>query len=59
MSVDQLEEGVMQLWRDTWNSDAFTRRKRYYRELLRARQAHAGQPPLDEVEEFYAIPVGA
>ena len=59
MSVEQLEEGVMQLWRDTWNHAAFARRKRYYRELLRARQAHPGQHPLDEVEEFYAVPAGA
>ncbi len=59
MSVEQLEEGVMQLWRDAWNVDAFTRRKQYYRELLRARQEQSGQMPMHEIEEFYALPVGA
>ncbi|MFQ5847405.1 MAG: B12-binding domain-containing radical SAM protein [Candidatus Methylomirabilales bacterium] len=59
MSVEQLEEGVMQLWRDTWNLDAFTRRKRYYRELLRGRQQHSGQDTSEEIEEFYALLAGA
>lgn len=58
MSVEQLEDGVMQLWRDTWNVDAFTRRKRYYRELLRARQEHPERDTTEEAEEFYALPVG-
>lgn len=58
MSVEQLEDGVMQLWRDTWNLDAFTRRKRYYRELLRARQDHFERDTTEEAEEFYALPVG-
>ncbi len=57
MSVEQLEEGVMQLWRDTWNVEAFTRRKRHYRELLRARQDRAEQETTAEVEEYYALPV--
>lgn len=59
MTVEQLEEGVMQLWKDTWNRDAFTRRKRYYRELLRARHQHSGNDAWEDVEEFYALPAGA
>jgi len=59
MSVEQLEEGVMQLWRDTWNAQAFSRRKRDYRALMRARQQKLAQPFKDEVEEFYALPAGA
>ena len=38
MSVEQLEDGVMQLWRDCWNGEAFARRKQHYRDLLRARR---------------------
>ena len=38
MTVEQLEDGVMQLWRDCWNVEAFTQRKNHYRELLRARR---------------------
>lgn len=51
MSVERLEEGVMQLWRECWNGAAFAERKRYYRELLRARRARDC-----EAEEFYALP---
>jgi radical SAM superfamily enzyme YgiQ (UPF0313 family) len=58
MSVEQLEEGVMELWRDTWNAEAFARRKRYYRELLRARQERSEQATLEEIEEYYALPAG-
>jgi radical SAM superfamily enzyme YgiQ (UPF0313 family) len=57
MSVEELEEGVMTLWRDTWNAASFTRRKRDYRALLRARAQQ--RPTHDEVEEFYAMPAGA
>lgn len=56
MSVEQLEEGVMGLWRETWNAEAFTRRKRYYRELLRARHGQAGRYAPDEAEEHFALP---
>ncbi len=35
MSVEQLEDGLMQLWQDTWNEDTFARRKKHYRQLLR------------------------
>ena len=59
MSVEQLEEGVMHLWRDTWNHEAFTRRKRHYRGLLRGKHEHRWQNTLEEVEEFYALPAGA
>lgn len=59
MTVDELEEGVMCLWRDTWNHDAFSRRKRYYRDLLRARHPHPGHDALEEMEKFFAVPAGA
>jgi radical SAM superfamily enzyme YgiQ (UPF0313 family) len=58
MSVEQLEEGVMQLWRDTWNAGALTERKRHYRQLLRARRTPWGRPTTDETDEFYALPSG-
>ncbi len=38
MTVEQLEDGVSQLWRDTWNADALAERKRHYRQLLRQRR---------------------
>jgi radical SAM superfamily enzyme YgiQ (UPF0313 family) len=56
MSVDELEDGVMGLWRDTWNREALAQRKRYYRALLRQRRAHTGEAAPDETEEFYALP---
>ncbi|MGE5851034.1 MAG: B12-binding domain-containing radical SAM protein [Candidatus Methylomirabilota bacterium] len=56
MSVDELEEGVMGLWRDTWNAEAFASRKRYYRELLRTRHGSADRHAGDEAEEFFALP---
>ncbi len=61
MTVEQLEEGVMQLWRDTWNAEAFAFRKRYYRQLLRGRREQAGRLPASwcaqaEADEFFALP---
>ena len=56
MSVEQLEDGVMALWRDTWNAEAFARRKRYYKELLRGRRRGAGSTVAEEVDEFFALP---
>ena len=56
MTVDQLEEGVMQLWRDTWNAEAFAARKRYYRELLRARRDHPAAHADAEADLYYALP---
>jgi radical SAM superfamily enzyme YgiQ (UPF0313 family) len=61
MTVDQLEEGVMQLWRDTWNAEAFAFRKRYYRQLLRDRREKVGNASPerelhDEADEFFALP---
>lgn len=61
MTVEQLEEGVMQLWRDTWNAEAFAFRKRYYRELLRERREKVGgvrpeREPHDEADEFFVLP---
>ena len=58
MTVEQLEEGVMQLWRDTWNAESFALRKHYYRELLRTRHSGLGQTVHDETDEFYALPSG-
>jgi radical SAM superfamily enzyme YgiQ (UPF0313 family) len=51
MTVEQLEEGVMALWRETWNAPALARRKRHYRQLLRGRPAsHVADAA------FYALP---
>ncbi len=41
MTVEQLEDGVMQLWRDCWNGDALAVRKAHYQRLLRARRGNA------------------
>ena len=41
MTVEQLEDGVMQLWRDCWNGDALAVRKAHYQRLLRARRGTA------------------
>ena len=49
MTVEQLAEGVMQLWRDTWNAEAYTRRKRHYRDLLRTRST-------EKADEYFALP---
>jgi radical SAM superfamily enzyme YgiQ (UPF0313 family) len=54
MSVEQLEEGVMGLWRNTWNAQALAERRRYYRELLRARRGLAAAVG-DESEEAFAL----
>ncbi|HKY09428.1 MAG TPA: DUF4070 domain-containing protein, partial [Candidatus Binatia bacterium] len=53
MTVEALEEGVMQLWRDIGNAESFARRKRHYRAILRGRPHQRVQ---DEAEEFYAMP---
>lgn len=53
MSVEQLEDGVMGLWRNVWNADALAMRKRHYRDLLRQRR-HQGSE--EEADEFYALP---
>jgi radical SAM superfamily enzyme YgiQ (UPF0313 family) len=58
MSVEQLEEGVMQLWRDTWNAQALAFRKRHYRQLLRARHDVLGRAVPDESDELFALPTG-
>jgi radical SAM superfamily enzyme YgiQ (UPF0313 family) len=54
MSAETLEEGLMGLWRDTWNAQALAERKRYYRELQRARRHHTGAVHVEE-EEGYAL----
>jgi radical SAM superfamily enzyme YgiQ (UPF0313 family) len=56
MTVEQLEDNLVSLWRDTWNAEAFARRKRHYRDLLRARR-HAGRDEqAEEADEFFALP---
>jgi radical SAM superfamily enzyme YgiQ (UPF0313 family) len=56
MSVEELEEGVISLWRDTWSVEAYARRKKYYRELLGARRPPAGWTTTDRAEEWFAFP---
>jgi radical SAM superfamily enzyme YgiQ (UPF0313 family) len=56
MTVDELEDGVMALWKDTWNAQAQSERKRYYRQLLRQRRKRAGENDLHESDEMYALP---
>jgi radical SAM superfamily enzyme YgiQ (UPF0313 family) len=59
MTVEQLEGGLMALWRDTWNAEAFAARKRYYRQLLKARRGGGQAEEADgEAEEFFALPSG-
>jgi radical SAM superfamily enzyme YgiQ (UPF0313 family) len=56
MTVEQLEDGVMQLWRDCWNAEALSVRKRYYRQLLRARGELLRWETPDETDEYFALP---
>ncbi len=56
MTVEQLEEGAMQLWRDCWNSQALAERKRYYRQLLRSRRETAPYAAC-EAEQYFALTV--
>ena len=56
MSVEQLEAGVMDLWRGTLNEKALAFRNRYYRQLLRARRQQLGQDPAAEADLFYPQP---
>lgn len=60
MTVAELEDGVCRLWRDTWNAEAFAKRKAYYRQLLRNRRGRneptSGPRAQDEADMFYALP---
>ena len=61
MSVEQLENGLMQLWRDTWNAEAFAFRKNYYRQLLRGLRNGTGSPLTEpdavaEADRYFALP---
>jgi radical SAM superfamily enzyme YgiQ (UPF0313 family) len=61
MSVEQLENGLMQLWRDTWNAEAFAFRKHYYRQLLRGLRNGTGSPltqpdAVAEADRYFALP---
>ena len=53
MTVDQLEEGVMGLWRHCWNSQALADRKAHYRGLLRARGMRPGR---ESADLYYPVP---
>ena len=55
MTVEQLEEGVMKLWRDTWNAETYSRRKQHYRQLLRERRS--GEATVADAEAV-ALPTG-
>jgi radical SAM superfamily enzyme YgiQ (UPF0313 family) len=50
MSVEELENGVMRLWRDTWSPESVMRRKRDYRTLLQARARVT-----DKIEQSYTL----
>ncbi len=56
MTVDQLEEGVMGLWRHCWNSQALADRKAHYRNLLRARGMRPGR---ESADLYYPVPENA
>jgi radical SAM superfamily enzyme YgiQ (UPF0313 family) len=56
MSVEQLEEGMIQLWRDTWNAAALAERKRYYRQLLRSRREPLASDRPGALDEGAALP---
>jgi radical SAM superfamily enzyme YgiQ (UPF0313 family) len=42
MSVEELEEGLLGLWKDTWNTEAHARRRQHYRTLVAARRTRNG-----------------
>ena len=63
MTVEQLEDGVMQLWRDCWNGDALAARKAHYQRLLRVRcsaaECSAAQSKTaqhDTANEYFPVP---
>lgn len=58
MSVEELEDGVMALWRDTWNADAFAARKRHYREIMRGLHGRRRETEA-EIEEYFALPAAS
>jgi radical SAM superfamily enzyme YgiQ (UPF0313 family) len=61
MTVEQLEDGLMQLWRDIWNAEALRFRKHYYRRLLRGLR-NGTAPTLTEpdavaeADRYFALP---
>jgi radical SAM superfamily enzyme YgiQ (UPF0313 family) len=55
MTVEQLEEGLIGLWRDTWNARALQERRQHYRALLRARRGHPVPAEAAEADEPYAL----
>lgn len=63
MTVEQLEDGLVSLWQDTWNAQAFTERKRHYRQILRGLRdplRHRAESGLEaEADEFFALPTTA
>jgi len=56
MTVEELEEGLLRLWRDTWNAEAYARRRRHYRSLLQARRRPGDALFSAELEESFAFP---
>lgn len=56
MTVEELEDGLVGLWRDTWNADALARRKRHYRDLLQARRDRGRPAGPDDGDEEVALP---
>jgi radical SAM superfamily enzyme YgiQ (UPF0313 family) len=56
MTVDELEEGLVQLWRDLWNAEAFAWRKRHYRALLEARRDGGHRSVDDDRDLSCALP---
>jgi radical SAM superfamily enzyme YgiQ (UPF0313 family) len=55
MSVEELEAGVMALWGDTWNAEAFAARKRQYRCIMRGLHGRRRDAD-DEIEDYFALP---
>ena len=53
MSVEELEEGVMRLWGETWNAEQFAARKRRYRSIMRSLHGRRAEA---ESDEYFALP---
>jgi radical SAM superfamily enzyme YgiQ (UPF0313 family) len=56
MSVERLEEELVSLWRDTWNAQAYARRKRQYRDLVGAMRGVRRLDPGAEANEYFVEP---
>lgn len=58
MSPDEMEEGVMQLWRDIGNAQSLARRKHDYRAILRARSQRSEAPQWDQAGSCSPAAIG-